>query len=201
MVPGTGDRADPGGVASGQLTVGLRVGLDPPCRAWRYFAGDPGRDPDGEHSVRDGQPRRDRADGGDQRPAADDRTVEHGGAVAYQCLRVDGRAVDHAQMADGGSLADLGDGAGAAMQDRAVLHVGAAPHDNRPEICPEHRPVPDGRPGLDVYVPDEGGSGRDPGFGADVRLAALKGEQWHPPIMPPNPGPAPPGPAPRPTPH
>ena len=51
-------------------------------------------------------------------------------------------------------------------------------------IGPQHGPVPDGRLRLDAHVPDQGGGGRDPRRRADFWLMALKGKQWHPPMMP-----------------
>jgi hypothetical protein len=91
--------------------------------------------------------------------------------------------VDHAQVADGGALADLGHRVVTAVQHRTVLDVRAAADEDRAEIGAEHGAVPDGGFGLDPDVPDQGGRGRDPRRRADVRLAAFKGEQWHPPIM------------------
>ena len=109
-----------------------------------------------------------------------DGSVLHGGAVADQRLRADPGAVHHAQVADGGALADLAGRVAAAVQHRAVLDVGAAPDDDRPEVGAQHRAVPDRGLGLHRDVPDQGGGGSDPCFGADPRRAAFKGEQWHP---------------------
>ena len=65
---------------------------------------------------------------------------------------------------------------GAPVQHRPILDVRSAADEDRPEIGPQHRPVPDGGFGLYPDVPDQGGSGRDPRPGTDVRLAAFKGE-------------------------
>src|SRR6185312_14438149 len=72
----------------------------------------------------------------------------------------------------------------APVQHRPILDVRSPPHDDRPEVGAQHGPVPDGRLRLDAHVPDQGGGGRDPRRRADFRLMALKGKQWHPPMMP-----------------
>jgi hypothetical protein len=91
--------------------------------------------------------------------------------------------VHYAQVPDRRSLADLGDGVGAAVQDRSVLDIRSPSHDDRPEVGPQHSPIPDGRLGLHAHVPDQGGGGSNPRLGADIRLMALKCEQWHSLIM------------------
>ena len=79
-------------------------------------------------------------------------------------------------MTDGRALADLSHRVVASVQHRPVLDIRSATHDDGPEIGPQHRSVPDGGFGLDPDVADQGGSGRDPRPGSDVRLAAFKGE-------------------------
>jgi hypothetical protein len=79
-------------------------------------------------------------------------------------------------VADRRALADLGDRVVAAVQHRTILDVRAAAHQDRPEIGPQDRPVPDGGLGLYPDIPDQGGGGGDPRPGADLRLAAFKGE-------------------------
>src|SRR6266567_3308889 len=179
----TGDRAGPSRVPPGQLAVDGGVGLHPLPGLPGDLPGDPGRDPHGEHAVGDDHPRRHRRARRDQGAAAYASAVEHRSAVAHQRFRADDGPVDHAQVTDGGALADLGHRVGAAVQHRTVLDVRAAADQDRAEIGAEHGPVPDGGFGLDPDVPDQGGRRRDPRRWADVRLAALKGEQWHPPIM------------------
>ena len=170
------DGPGPGGVAAGQLAVDGGIRLYPLPGPPADLPDDPGRDPRGEHAVRDDHPRRHRRARRDQGPAADDRAVEHRGSVAHQRLGTDDRAVDDAQVTDGRALADLGHRVVAAVQHRTVLDVGPAAHQDRPEIGPQDRPVPDGGFGLDLDVADQGGSGRDPRLGTDGRLAAFKGE-------------------------
>ena len=170
------DQPGAGGVAAGQLTIGGGIRLHPLTSSPGDLPDDPGRDPGGEHAVRDDQPRRHRRARRDQGAATYARAVEHRGAVAHQRFGTDDRAVDDAQVTDGRAPADLGHRVVAPVQHRPVLDVRSAAHDDRPEIGPQHRPVPDGGFGLDPDVADQGGSGRDPRPGADVRLAAFKGE-------------------------
>ena len=109
--------------------------------------------------------------------------VEDRGTVADQRLGMDDAAVHHAQVTNGRALADLGDRVVAAVQHRPILDVRALADDNRPEIGPQHGPVPDRGLRLHPHVADQGGRGRDPCLRADLGLAAFKAEEWHLPIM------------------
>jgi hypothetical protein len=170
-------------VTPGEGSVDLGVGVHPHLRPRRELAEDPGGHARREHPVGDLHRRRHHRPAGDEGAAADDRAVEHRRAVADQGFRADHTAVHNAQMPDGGAGPDLGDRVVAAMQDRTVLDIRPPPHDDRPEVGPQYRPVPDGGLVLHPHVTDQGGRRRDPCPGADLRLVTLKREQWHPPIM------------------
>ena len=60
-------------------------------------------------------------------------------------------------------------GAGRHVDHRAVLDVGARPHDDRIEVRAQHRVVPDGRARLHGDVADEHGRRRDERVGRDRR--------------------------------
>jgi len=171
-------------VAAGQGAVDLGVVVHPLSRARGELANDSRGDPGGEHAIGDLHPRRHRRARGDQGVTADDRAVEHGRAVADQRLEADDRSVHHAQVPDRRSLADLGCRVPAPVQDGAVLDIRSAPHDDRAEVGPQHRPVPDRRVVLDAHVADQRGGRRDPRRRAHLGLMTLEREQWHPPIMP-----------------
>src|SRR5271165_3747063 len=91
--------------------------------------------------------------------------------------------MDDTQMAHGHSFAYLCYRVLAAVQDRAVLDVRAATHDDRTEVRPQHRSVPDRGFVLDPDVADERGGRSDPGGRADAGLAAFECEQGHPAII------------------
>jgi hypothetical protein len=150
-------------VTPGKFAVDFRIGIDPLLGASADLPRDPCRGTDGEHAVRHGHSRRyDRA-GRDKRAPADDCAVQDCRAVADQRLGGENRAVDHAQMADGHALADLGNRVLAAMQHRAVLDVRSAPDDDRTEVRAQYRSVPDRCFVLDADVTDERSCRGDPG--------------------------------------
>ena len=177
----------------GQFAVDGRVRVHPLLGPAGNLAGYPGRYAHRDHAVGHGHPRRHRGTRRDQGAVADDDAVQDRGAVAHQRFGADDGAVHHAQVADGGALADLGHRVITAVQHRTVLDVRAAPDHDRAEVGPEHSAVPDGGFGLDPDVPDQGGGGGDPGRRADLRLTAFEGEKWHPPMMHPGPAAARPG--------
>src|SRR5881296_2077852 len=113
------------------------------------------------------------------RPGTDARAVEHRRAVADQTFLAERRGVDRAVVADRRAGADLGAAARRHVDDRAVLHVGAAVHDDRIEITAEHRVVPDGGSLLDRHVADDHGGRRDERGGMNLRALSLEAEQWH----------------------
>ncbi len=82
LLPADRDATNPGSVPPGQLTVDLRIGIHPLLGPPGDLTDDLGGDPDGQHAIGDGHSRRHGAAGRDQGAAADDRPVEHGGAVA-----------------------------------------------------------------------------------------------------------------------
>src|SRR5271166_5424442 len=170
-------------VTAGQIPVEGGIGLHPLFRSAGDRPGHPRRNPHGEHVIGDDHSRRYRTARRDQRAAADDHAVEHGGSVAHQCFFPDDRAADHTQVTDGRPLPHLGHRIAAAVQDRPILDVRAPPHQDRPEIGTQHGSVPNRRLGLHTHVPDQDGGGRDTRGGADLGSAPLELEQQHPPMM------------------
>ena len=166
-----------------KFAVDPGIGCDPLPGSAGDRPGNPGGHADREHARRDLHPGGHRSPGRDQGARPDDGAIEHGSPVADQCLGVHHAAVHHADMPDRGPLTDLGDRIGSAVQHRAVLDIRAAAHQDRPEVGPEHRPVPDGRLRLDADVAHQGGGGGDPGLWAHSGSDTLEREQWHPPMM------------------
>ena len=99
-------------------------------------------------------------------------------AVADQRLAADPGRVHHAQVADGGAVADLGHRA-VGVQHGIVLDVGAGTDDDRAEVGAQHRAVPDRGALLHGDVTDQGRRRRDPGPGGDAGLRALELKEWH----------------------
>src|SRR4029077_8660433 len=89
------------------------------------------------------------------------------------------RRVHGAVVTDGGAGPDLHALRAVDVHDRAVLHVGAAPHDDRLEVGAHDGVVPDGGALLDGHVADQHRRRRDERGGMHARMFALEAEQWH----------------------
>ena len=124
-------------------------------------------------------PGRDEGAAGDHRAHADAGAVEHGGAVADQAFLAEPGGVHGAVVADGGAGADLDALRAVDVDDRAVLHVGAAPHDDRLEVGADDGVVPDRRALLDRHVADEDRGRRDERGRVHARRFPFEAEQWH----------------------
>src|SRR5215212_6512364 len=101
--------------------------------------------------------------GGDDGTLADLRAVQDGRAHADETVVFDLAPMHDGVVAHDASLTDERRVAWVRMQDAPVLDVGPGPDADRLRIAAQHGPVPDARFFLQVDVPDDVGSRRDPG--------------------------------------
>src|SRR5262249_41898439 len=126
-----------------------------------------------------------RGAGGAGRPGAvggapaEARAVQHRRAVAHEAFLAEGGRVNEAEMAHRRPRAHVGAARRRHVNDRAVLHVGAAADDDGREVGPHYRVVPDGGVLLHGDVADEFGGGRDERGGMHARRFAFEREERH----------------------